>query len=235
MRNRQMNHSALGLFLVWCLVGSACQLLQRPDGHEGSNASGSAANDVDPEDPFPEIPRTGSDGAFETLLEDGVKILGSYSAGRRDGLWLRLSVSGQVLVQGSYLKGAQDGEWTVFYDGSGQMKESGSYQRGLAVGTWEMYYPNGSCSRPLSLTRASKTGTEDHRTGRGGRHDLEKWSAGRSRVNYDRAGRVVAGVSTRSIGRREPGLASTPMEPSEPFGTTEADTPREAVALGEPR
>lgn len=195
-----------------------------------------ADDDEGAEEAFPEVSQTGKDGPFETLVAGGVKILGQYSAELRDGLWLRLSPSGEILVQGSYLRGRPEGEWTIFYEGSGQMKESGSYQSGLAVGVWEMYYPNGELFEIIEFKEGKQDGSWKMFHSDGSLADDMTWQAGKqvgTEVNYDRSGRVVATgayADHRPIGTwtcfEEDGRERAISAPSKRL------TPREACGFG---
>ena len=66
------------------------------------------------------------------------KQVGSYIAGKREGIWKHYYPNGILNFEGSYIEGNQNGEFITYWDNK-KIKEKGKYIMGLKEGDWSLF------------------------------------------------------------------------------------------------
>ncbi|MEE2828227.1 MAG: hypothetical protein VX498_03480 [Myxococcota bacterium] len=190
----------------------------------------------DEENPFAEAPNQGPDGPFQQRNPDGSSIFGGFSAGRREGAWMRTSSGGAVLIEAEYVEGQLEGTWSSFYEQNGQVRETGQYVGGLAEGSWRMYYPNGALFEIVEHKAGKAHGAWSMHHPDGALADSMTWQQGLqvgTETNYSPEGRVIAQGDFQA---HQPSGTWTCMDPDGSTrripAPTERLTPRQACGFG---
>jgi len=74
-------------------------------------------------------------------LKGYVEETGSYSNGKKEGVWIQFASNGQQLGEAYYKNGLKDGIWTV-WDEQGIKRYHMVYSMGKKVDTWKMWDEN---------------------------------------------------------------------------------------------
>lgn len=99
-----------------------------------------------------------ANGPFNQWYTNGQKAAeGSFTQGRRTGMWVWWHDDGRIATRGRYEAGSEAGEWTWWHR-SGKTEQRGAYLDGTRVGEWSQWFDEGQLRARGLYERGHKEG-----------------------------------------------------------------------------